>query len=479
LNSIPIIQAHGELVDKGANDVTERGFRIIKQYKGDLQGADYYIAIAFGDFDVMYKMESHTIVNEQFTIIDYYWIGTFYRNSTEEGNFELGAYERTLGGGILGEGLGIYLKQNDTYLIQAIARNNLGIGLAKENNVSTLGYEIASKYNEGADSDYNDFVDSIINEDKYIISNGDRYVINDEYGISSDSDYNDFVDSIIKGDFNETDSLEGTFIYVTDDKLDSNKFVKTVMLGTVPSGCTVTRIGIRLGRTKGCNELHYFQDGSFVGTGDSVSFLIELEPDSRYYMMPYIIIDYGDYEEEILGMLNYTDPDMESEYLSKYPIEFTDDIEEDEENILTTNAQSGQGNYSYRSINKEITCEKIGHQGLIDYYGRRRAYTVNNHLIQTKDVCCVIISNYLDKFQRLKLKVAIDIDMPIPFEEQDVILLGDGKTLFKADTQGTILFKADGEGELKQQAFILAKIRKIGATFESGGSTIIPIELEV
>jgi hypothetical protein len=100
-------------------------------------------------------------------------------------------------------------------------------------------------------------------------------------------------------------------------------------------------------------------------------------------------------------------------------------------------------------------------------------------LIQSKDVCCVIISNYLDKFQRLKLKVAIDIDMPIPFEEQDVILLGDGKTLFKADTQGMVLFKADGEGELKQQAFILAKIRKIGATFESGGSTIIPIELEV
>jgi hypothetical protein len=202
--------------------------------------------------------------------------------------------------------------------------------------------------------------------------------------------------------------------------------------------------------------------------------MVELEPDSTYYIMPYIVIDYGDYEEEILGMMNYTDPDMEDDYLADFPVEVTDDIEDKE-----TTAQAGGGNYDYRLISKEITCEKIGHQGLIDYYGRRRAYTVYNHLIQNKTLCCIIISDYLDKFQRLKLKVAIDIDMPIPFEEQDVILLGDGKTLFKADTQGTILFQADGEGELEQQAFILAKIRKIGATFESGGSTIIPIELEV
>lgn len=409
LNSIPTVLAHGELTSKGANDVTERGFRIIKEYKGDLLSADFYIGVAFGDFSIMEEMESHTILGggDGYTVIDYYWTGTFYRDSTEEGNFDLEAFERTLGGGILGEGLGIYLKQNDTYLIQAIAKNSLGLALGEQVSVTTLA---------------------------------------------------------------------GTSVEIDDEKLDSNKFEKTVTLGTVPSGATVTRIGIRLGRTKGCNELHYFQDGSW-GTGESVTFMVELEPDSTYYIMPYIVIDYGDYEEEILGMLNYTDPDMEDEYLSNFPVEVTDDIEEDEEK--TTQSQTGQGNYSYRSINKKIECEKIGYQGLIDYYGRRRAYTVTNHLIQTKSVCCVIISNYLDKFQRLKLKVAIDIDMPIPFEEQDVILLGDGKTLFKTNTQGAVLFKADGAGELEQQAFILAKIRKIGATFESGGSTIIPIELEV
>jgi len=411
LNSIPTLTAHGELIDKGANDVIERGFRIIKEYKGNLLDANFYIAIAFGNFSVMEELERHTVLGgaSGYEVIDYYWTGEFYRDSTEEGNFDLEEFERTLGGGIGFEGLGIYLKPNDTYLIQAIAKNNLGWGFGEQVEVTTLA---------------------------------------------------------------------GTSITLDDDKIDSNKFEKTVTLGTVPSGATVTRVGIRLGRTKACNELHYFQDGSW-GTGESVTFMVELEPDSTYYIMPYIVIDYGDYEEEILGMMNYTDPDMEDEYLSNYPVEVTDDIEEDEENILTTNAQAGQGNYSYRLINKKIDCEKIGHQGLIDYYGRRRAYTVYNHLIQNKTLCCIIISDYLDKFQRLKLKVAIDIDMPIPFEEQDVILLGDGKTLFKANTQGAVLFKADGEGELEQQSFILAKIRKIGATFESGGSTIIPIELEV
>jgi len=345
LNSIPMINAHGELTSKGANDVTERGFRIIKEYQGDLQSASYYIAIAFGDYEVIEELERHDIKDENERIISWYWTGTFYRDSTEEGNFDLEAFQRTLGGGIFGEGLGIYLKQNDTYLVQAMAKNELGWGFGEQMEITTMA---------------------------------------------------------------------GTSIEVDDETLDSNKFEKTVTLGTVPTGCTVTRVGIRLGRTKGCNELHYFQDGSW-GSGESVTFMVELEPDSTYYIMPYIVIDYGDYEEEILGMLNYTDPDMEDEYLSNYPVEVTDDIEDDEENILTTNAQAGEGNYSYRLINKKIDCEKIGHQGLIDYYGRRRAYTVNNHLIQTKDVCYVIISDYLDKFQRLKLKVAIDIDMPIPF----------------------------------------------------------------
>ncbi len=410
LNAIPMVIAKGQITDYGANDdITERGFRIIKEYKGDLWCMNFYIGIISGNFKVMEEVEKHTVLGGDtgYEVIGYYWTGKFYRDSVEKNGFELGEYERTLGGGMLKEGFGIYLKQNDTYLIQAIARNNLGTGY---------------------------------------------------------------------GELQEITTMEGTSVNVSDEQIGYNKFEKTVTLGNVPTGLYVTRIGIRLGRTKSCSELHYYKDGSFT-TGNSVTFMVELEPNSKYYIMPYIVMDYGGYEEEILGMMSYTDPDMEDEYLANYPVEVTDDIEDEDE--LGKNAQAGEGNYSYRQIEKEIKCEKIGEQSLIDYYGRRRSYTVSNHLIQTKSLCCVIISDYLDKFQRIKLKVAVDIDMPIPFEEEDTILLGDGKTLFKNDTQGEILFKADGEGELQQNPYILAKIRKVGAMYTSGTEVIIPLELEV
>jgi hypothetical protein len=73
--------------------------------------------------------------------------------------------------------------------------------------------------------------------------------------------------------------------------------------------------------------------------------------------------------------------------------------------------------------------------------------------------------------------VDIEIDMPIPFEVEDIIHLSSGELFFKENGNGITLFKENGENYYKK--YILAKIRKIGATFESGGSTIIPIELEV
>ncbi len=405
-------KGNGEITDKGANDITERGFRVIKEYQGNQWDMNFYIGVTvFIDalFKVMEDIEKNTILGGDtgYEVIGYYWTGKFYRDTLDDSEL-IGVYEKTIGGGFGGEGFGIYLKPGDTYKIQSIAKNSLGTGYGEEVEITT----------------------------------------------------------------------NQILLPVDDDQIGYNKFEKTVTLGTIPTGLYATRIGIRLGRTKSCSELHYFEDGQF-STGESVTFMVELEPDSSYYIMPYIVIDYGDYEEEILGMMNYTDPDIEDEYLSNYPVEVTDDIEDEDDQGFGKNTQAGEGNYSYRQIEKEIKCEKIGEQSLIDYYGRRRSYTVSNHLIQTKGLCCIIVSDYLDKFQRIKLKVAVDIDMPIPFEEEDTILLGDGKTLFKSDTQGEVLFKADGEGELEQNSYILAKIRKVGIAYTSGNEVIIPLELEV
>ena len=128
---------------------------------------------------------------------------------------------------------------------------------------------------------------------------------------------------------------------------------------------------------------------------------------------------------------------------------------------------------------KEIKCERIADQSFIDRFGRRRSQTINNHLIQSRVNCKIIVDDYIEKFQILKLKLLIDYDIPIPFEREDVILLGDGKIKYKEDGQGLTEFKANGEGEILQEDFILTKIRKMDGRYESGEELILSLELEV
>ena len=407
LNSIPTIDAYGNITDKGANEIEQRGFRIIKEYQGDLLGANYYTGINSG-YEVMQELEEHSVKDSDGFIIDWYYTVTVYRDILEDSD-ETGEYNIVLGGGILGDGLIQYLKSNDTYLIQAITDNELGRGFGELKEITTM--------------------------------QGDPLYIN-----------------------------------VTDIQLSETLFEKTVTFGVTL--LNVVRVGIRLGRTIACNELHFFEDGNF-GTSGSAKFLVELEPNSTYYIMPYIVVKYGTYEEEIPGMYDWTNPTKKSLYLSKYPPEITDAIEEEDDELYSDLADAGanSGNYSYRKIEREITCEKTGNQGLIDYYGRRRSHTVKNHLIQNKTVCCSVACDYVSKFQTLKLKVVIDTPMLIPFEQEDVILLGNGKTLYRND--GIIAFKETGLGNLEEQPYILAKIRKIDLNYISGTESVLTIELEV
>ena len=400
-------KGNGELIDLGANEVTKRGFRIIKEYSGDMWGANKYRTDGFTS-----ELERITTYNENGIINGFIWQGILYRDSLHEdsGGYELEVYEKILGGGFLGEGFGIYLKSNDNLKVVAIAENELGMGFGGEVDLNT-----------------------------------------------------------------------GQLILPSDDEIVSEVSAeKTITLGTIPGGATVIRIGIRLGRTMGCNEIHVYEDGSW-GTGGSVTFFItDFVPGDSYYKMPYIIIDYGDHKEEILAIPDYRNPERLEEWLGDYPIEVFPEVEEEDEDELdNTIVDSSVGDISYRTIIKEIKCEKIGDQSLIDRYGRRRSQTVNNHLIQSRNNCKIIIDDYIEKFQILKLKIVIDYDIPIPFEREDVILLGDGKEKYREDGQGLISFKADGEGIILQQEFILTKIRKIDGRYESGKETILGLELEV
>ena len=398
-------KGNGELLDLGANIVTLRGFRVIKEYSGDLSGAWSYRSDGFEG-----ELEIEKVYDNEGILIGFKWTGELHRDSLHKdvGGYGLGIYDKILGGGFLGEGFGLYLKSNDNLKVVAIAVNQLGMGFGEEVELNT-----------------------------------------------------------------------GRLILPSDDEIVSDiSAEKTITLGTIPGGATVTRIGIRLGRTMGCNEIHVFEDGEW-GSGQSVTFFItDFVPGASYYKIPYIVINYGDFEEEVLAIPDYRNPERLEEWLEDYPIEIFPEVE-DEDELDQTIIDSSVGDISYRTIIKEIKCEKIGEQSFIDRYGRRRSQTVDNHLIQSRANCIIIVDDYIDKFQILKQKYALEYDIPIPFEREDCVLLGDGKIKYKDDGQGLIAFKADGEGEELQEDFILAKIRKIDGRFISGKETILNIELEV
>jgi len=391
-------KGNGELTDKGANIVERLGFRIIKEYSGDLMGAQFYCNILSG-FKVAEELEEHTLYDtEGIYIIGYYWTGIFYRDaffpkSQTPGDFELGIYSYVLGGGFLGEEFGVYLKPNDTYKIQAIAKNDLGVG------------------------------------------------------------YGDDIFEVTTGQ---------NFLYEEDEPIISPTSVeKSVTIRDIPEGSVATRVGIRLGRTSGCNEIDVFMDGEW-GNGEEVTFFIpDLIPGERYYEEPYMVLRHDDIDEEII--------DEEEETF------LMEDLEEEDLDYEISPYEE----INYKTIIREIKCEKIADQSIIDRAGRRRSGTITNHLIQDRPTCRIIINDYLNKFQTIKRKIEIDYDIPIPFEREDAILIDEGLKIFKADEEGEIPGKADGEGENKMTTSILTKIRKIDGNYISGIETILKLELEV
>jgi len=396
-------KGNGELTDKGANIVEKLGFRIIKEYSGDLMGANSYTR-EWDGYLVATPLEEHAIYDSQgIFITGWYYTGILYRDVLTSSDFDLGIYSNILGGGLNGEGFGYYLKPNDTYKIQAIAKNDLGIG------------------------------------------------------------YGDDIVEVTTGQ---------NFLYEEDEPIISPTSVeKSVSIVNIPEGSVATRVGIRLGKTTGCNEIDVFMDGEW-GNGEKITFFIpDLVPGKKYYEEPYMILRYTDIDPETEEEVYW-----EEEIIDKEEDEFW--VEELEDEDLDYKISTYE-EYNYKTIIREIRCEKISDQSFIDKAGRRRSETITNHLIQDRATCQEIIGVYLNKFQTIKLKVEISYDIPLPFERQDSILIDDGVTLFKELGEGEKLFKADGAGENPMATSILAKIRKIDSYFISGAETILNLELEV
>lgn len=234
--------------------------------------------------------------------------------------------------------------------------------------------------------------------------------------------------------------------------------IKWVTLLNLVEGQFATRIGIRYGTTPSANEFDIHIDGLFwIGSYQFV--LTDLIPNTKYYQVPYFLIEDGLMREGAV---------TESQTLPK-----------DEGPWPPGGGPGGPGgiggprgefvtpHYSprgqdYREIVTKVLAERLSAQPIIDFSGGKKTLKLVNHLMQEQDNALVVADNYLSRFQYAKTKMVVEYATPMPFEREDTIDFDYGRILFKADGEGVISFRADGQGCIKFLHMVSVMVRKIG-----------------
>lgn len=220
--------------------------------------------------------------------------------------------------------------------------------------------------------------------------------------------------------------------------------IKNENIENLPSGITATRRGFRYGTTEAADEFDVHENGNFTN-GPYSMMLVDLLPDTTYYIVAYIIVDGIIYEGDM--EIITTDP------------EGTEDEDE-----YPTPHYSPHGQ-DYREIEKKIFAEVLASQGIIDFSGGKKTLPITNHLIQTNPNAKVIADNYLNRFKLAKTRMEVRFPTPLPFEREDTVDFSFGALLFKENDEGIINFKEDGEGAavlLDQISMIIKKINSVG-----------------
>jgi len=175
--------------------------------------------------------------------------------------------------------------------------------------------------------------------------------------------------------------------------------------------------------------------------------LVDLLPDTTYYVIAYIIVDGITYEGELETIT--TDPEGE----------------EDEDEYPTPHfSPHGQ---DYREVETKVFAEVLASQGIIDFSGGKKTLPITNHLIQTNPNAKLIADDYLSRFKLAKTRMEVTFPTPLPFEREDTVDFSFGALLFKEDDEGVINFKEDGEGAavlMDQISMIIKKINSVGLT---------------
>lgn len=222
--------------------------------------------------------------------------------------------------------------------------------------------------------------------------------------------------------------------------------VKNEIIENLPVGVTASRRGFRYGTTEAADEFDVHENGSFTN-GPYSMMLVDLLPDTTYYVYAYIVVEGIIYEGNMETIT--TDPEgMEDE--DEYP----------------TPHFSPHGQ-DYREMETKVFAEVLASQGIIDFSGGKKTLSLVNHLIQANPNAKIIADNYLDRFKLAKTRMTVTFPTPLPFEREDTVDFSYGALLFKDDDEGIAHFKEDGEGTsvlMDQISMIIKKINSVGLT---------------
>ena len=167
----------------------------------------------------------------------------------------------------------------------------------------------------------------------------------------------------------------------------------------------------------------------------------DLEPETTYYIVSYIIVEGTVYEGEM--EIITTEPEKEDD---EFPTPYF-----------------GPKGQDYRKVEIKIKAEAIASQGIIDYVGEKKSLPVNNHLIQTNRKAKTIAENYLTSFQLPRMKMVASYPNPLPIERRDEVQYSKSTVKFKDDGLGVIKFKDDGLGVYKYFRRLVMTVRKINS----------------
>jgi len=464
------LTGEGDITDLGANKVTKRGMRIVKNFVGSIHDTLQYREKGF----TVYSQEHRSIYTDSGILTGFEWVIVFekYVYTEKTGGYETGAYEITTGDTLM-----TGLIPGDNYDIYAFAENNLGKGFGEPIAANTLLMVVEEEPIEGkTTAEKTIFINDIPSGSK-VIRAGIRYgrttSCNEGYVEKTGEWGNgDTITFFLTGLNPDTKYYEEPYFILEDEEGNQEEVAQESGEEDDPYAdkYTITKCESAEGGTKTkatTGENHELENGDRViiyGTNyyDGEYEISNITDNTFYFDHEFLGDDQGYWW---YGDEPFPFPDIDTIFDDDFPeINFPD---MDEQGI------------DYELVVSQIKCNKIADQSIIDMYGRRRSTTITNHLIQDMDTCKAVRDNYINEFQILKLKVVLDYDIPIPFERADCILLGDGKYNYKEDGEGVIGAKADGEGIVEGQKSLIAKIRKIDVKQISGKGAILTLELEV